>query len=121
MLMLFFVVGRKSDHFAFSRNSFNSRTDSTRSDIRYVNADFLMVDIKQTKTRKQDKSHPGKPLVRGSGNQLCLVSALEDYFSIDVIQEWEDPNVIPLFRHEDGTAVSGDDKHRFVKLATESI
>ena len=121
VLMLFFVVGRKSDHFASSRDSFNSKVDTTRSDVRYVNEDLIMVDIKQTKTRRQDRNHPGKPLVRDSGNPLCPVSALEEYFSEDVIQEWEDPNVIPLFRHEDGAAVSGDDMHRFVKLATESI
>ena len=121
MLMLFFVVGRKADHFPNSRSGFDSRKDTTRSDIRYVSEDLIIVEIKETKTRKQDKNHPGKPLVRDRGNELCPVSALEEYLTSDPIKTGEDPNVIPLFRHGDGTAVSGHDIHCFVKLAARTI
>jgi len=46
---------------------------------------------------------------------------MEDYLRSDVLGASEDPNVTPLFRHADGSAVSGDDLHKFVKLAAEAI
>ena len=121
ILMLFFVVGRKSDHFPKTRRSFKPETDTTRSDVRYVNDDLLIVGIKQTKTRKQDKNHPGKPLIRDAGNPLCPVTALEDYLRHDPLAEGGDPNSCPLFMHGDGSAVCGDDIHKFVKQVTACI
>jgi hypothetical protein len=78
VLMLFFVVGRKTDHLPSTRSGFDEETDSTRADARYVNDDLMIIEIKQTKTRLQDRNHPDKPLVRDRGNPLCPVSALED-------------------------------------------
>ena len=121
VLLLFFVVGRKADHFSATRSGFDAKTDTTRSDIRYSSDDLLVVEIKETKTRTQDRHHPGKPLVRDEGNPLCPVTALEAYFASDPLGEGEDPNVTPLFRHENGSAVSGDDIHKFVKLAATNI
>jgi hypothetical protein len=115
------VVGRKKDHFPTSRVAFNAKTDTTRSDIRYINSDLLIVEIKETKTRTQDKDHPGKPMVRDPGNPLCPVTALEDYLTSDPLSGGADPNSSPLFRHADGRSLSGDDIHKFVKVAMENI
>ena len=119
--MLFFVVGRKKDHFPTSRSAFKAKTDTTRSDVRYINNDLLIVEIKETKTRTQDRDHPGKPLVRDTGNPLCPVTALEDYLEGDPLERGADPNSCPLFRHTDGTSLSGDDIHKFIKAAMENI
>jgi hypothetical protein len=80
-----------------------------------------MVNIKQAKTRKRDHLHTGKPLIRDKGNPLCPVTALEDYMASAPLARSEDPNQVPLFRHADGSAESGDDLKKFVKLAAEGV
>jgi hypothetical protein len=91
------------------------------SDVTCDETEIMMVNIKQTKTRKRDHLHAGKPLIRDKGNPLCPVSALEDYMASAPLARGGDPNQVPLFRHRDGSAVSGDDLSKFVKLAAEGI
>ena len=119
--MLFFVVGRKRDHFPTSRSAFKAKMDTTRSDVRYINNDLLIVEIKETKTRTQDRDHPGKPMVRDTGNPLCPVTALEDCLESDPLEKGADPNSCPLFRHTNGASLSGDDIHKLIKAAMENI
>jgi hypothetical protein len=121
VLLLFFGVSRKGDHLPPSRIKFNAATDTTVSDVTCDETEIMMVNIKQTKTRKRDHLHAGKPLVRDKGNPLCPMSALEDYMASAPLPRGEDPNQVPLFRHGDGSAVSGDDLNKFVKLAAEGI
>jgi len=120
-LMLFFGVSRKGDHLPSSRVKFDATTDTTVSDVTRVAEDVTMVKIKQTKTRTRDHLHNGKPFIRDEGNPLCPVTALEDYMVSAPLKEGQDPNVTALFRHEDESAVSGDDLSKFVKVAARAI
>ena len=121
VLMLFFGVSRKGDHLPSSRRKFDETTDTTVSDVTRVSAEVTMVKIKQTKTRSRDHLHNGKPFVRDEGNPLCPVTALESYMASSPLGEAEDPTSTALFRHEDGSAVSGDDLTKFVKIAARTI
>ena len=121
VLLLFFGVSRKGDHLPSSRTKFDETTDTTVSDVTRVSEDVTMVKIKQTKTRSRDHLHNGKPFVRDKGNPLCPVTALESYMASTPIREGEDPTSTALFRHEDGSAVSGDDLTKFVKIAAKAI
>jgi len=118
-LLLFFGVSRKGDHLPESRVRFNPDTDTTRSDLQARDVDMYVVKVKQTKTRKEDLNFDGKPLVRVAGNLLCPVTALEDYLTADPLRVDEDPTTTPLFRHQDGSAVSRADIHSFVKIMTK--
>ena len=121
-LLLFFGVSRKGDHLPESRVGFDPTTDTTRSDLQARDAEMYVVKIKQTKTRhKADLNFDGKPLVRSRGNPLCPVTAIEDYLAADPLDAGDDPSTTPLFRHTNGSAVSRDDIHQFVKVMTRTI